>query len=421
MPVPARRSELWSLVALRETRQALAPRRYRLLVAATAIIYAIVAMLVGGMLYIASSPFDLHWFFYVYPKGPGPPWSYPAIIAGGPYFFLDLPLLSGILMTLVSAGIGLGMALGIVLGARLLHRRRSRQFGPATLGTAAGLTPAMIALVTLGACCSTTAAATAGIGIVARSSGTSPAVALANAWYLGVFQLVVVYVALLAQEQLLRIYRFAVEPHSSSEPPAPIARGASRIDRTSIVGGVLRVVLVVVGLTWLLSVLTLGFDTAGARPPPLVEIGGVLQRVGPGLLAVVAGLFPERLVALGAGTRRKALSASLRSLMVVLGASLVAWIPPPWSGPGFCGLANELLGFAGFPSGWGAVTPPAIGLVALVLRWSLQFLLLGLFTVVVGLSPEAATKRLLGASSRPDRGEVAPTTTSTSPTPSDSG
>jgi len=422
MPIPAGDSDLWSLVSLRDTRRALAPPRYRLLVAVTSITYAIVAMIVGGMLYIATSPFDLHWFFYVYPKGPGPTWSYPAIVAGCPYFFLDLPLLSGILMTLVSAGIGLGMALGILLGARLLRQRGYPKSGPATLGTAAGLTPAMIALVTLGACCSTTAAATAGIGLVAQSSGTSPAEALANAWYLGVFQVAVVYVALLAQEQLLRIYRFAVEPYPSTASLTRIARSdARRVDRGSIVRGALRILLVAVGLTWLLSVLTLGFVGAGARPALPVEVGGLLQHAAPGLLAVVGGLFPERLVALWAGLRRKALSTGLRASIVVLGASLVAWIPPPWSGPGFCGFANELLGFAGFPPGWGAVTPPAIGSAGLIFRWSFQFLLLGLFAVAVGLSPEAAIKPLVRASSEPISGRAASTTTSGSATPSDIG
>ena len=414
MPVAAGRSALWSLLALRETRRALSPLRYRLLVGTAAVVYAIVAMIVGGMLYIASSPFDLGWFFYLYPRGPGPPWVYPAIIAGSPYFFLDLPLLSGIMMTLTSAGIGLGMALGIQLGVRLLRRHGDQPAGPVTLGTAAGLTPALIAVVTLGACCSTTAAATAGIGLVAQSSGTTPADALANAWYLGVFQLAVVYVALLAQEQLMRIYRFAAEPSHSTESSDQTA--VSQFGRGSIARGALRVILVAAGLSWSLSALTLGFAAPGSRLALAIEIGGILQRVVPGLLAVVAALFPERLVALWARLKWGGVSVGLRALFIITGVSLVAWIPPPWCGAGFSGLANELLGFGGFPVAWGAVTPPAIGSTGLVLRWSLQFLLLGLFAVAVGVSPDTATNRLVRAQRDPAIGRG--TSKSASPTTS---
>ncbi len=66
----------------------------------------------------------------------------------------------------------------------------------------------MIALVTLGACCSTTAAATAGLGVIAQASGTSIDELLANNWYIGVFQILVLWIALIAQEQLdLRLRR----------------------------------------------------------------------------------------------------------------------------------------------------------------------------------------------------------------------
>jgi len=422
MAGPAGRSDLWSLVSLRETRQALSPLRYRLLVGTSAVVYAIVAMIVGGMLFVPSRPYDLGWFFVLYPSGPGPPWSYPTIMAGSPYFFLDLPLISGILMTLSSAGIGLGMALGILLGVRLLRRHGDRRGAPAAVGTAAGLTPAMISLVTLGACCSTTAAATAGISLVAQFSGTSPAEALANAWYLGVVQVAVVYVALLAQEQLLRIYRFAVEPSRSGDSSAEIAWNARpRVGRDSIGRGALRLVLVAAGLTWSLSVMTLGFATAGSHSSLSVEIGGMLQREVPGVLAVVAGLFPERLVALCGRARGSPVSVGLRALLIATGLSLVAGIPPPWSGTGFCGLANELLGFGGFPRVWGAITPPAIGLAGLILRWSLQFLLVGLFSVAVGVSPKTATRVLTRTSREPGLRRESSTATNPSAAVSDSG
>ncbi len=92
-----------SLLTLRETRALLGAVRYRILVGLIAITYALSAMIFGGMLYFPPTPLATAPFFYIYPSGPGPPWMYPAILAGSPYFQLDLPFLSAILMTLSAA------------------------------------------------------------------------------------------------------------------------------------------------------------------------------------------------------------------------------------------------------------------------------------------------------------------------------
>ena len=236
-----------SLLTLRETRALLGAVRYRILVGLIAITYALSAMIFGGMLYFPPTPLATAPFFYIYPSGPGPPWMYPAILAGSPYFQLDLPFLSAILMTLSAAGVGLGMALAVLLGARLIRRRTAGLLGPTAVGSVAGFTPAMIALVTLGACCSTTAAATAGITLAAQSSGTSAATLLANTWYLGLFQVVVVYVALVAQEQLVRVYGLLFggtppEPSTTSErigaiSPYRLERGPERYPEDRPRGG----------------------------------------------------------------------------------------------------------------------------------------------------------------------------------------
>jgi hypothetical protein len=193
-------------------------RTYRLLVGLIAVGYAVGAMLYSGMLYVPSHPLNIPYFFYAEPSGSGAPGTYPAILAGGPYFQVDLPMISVVLMTLTAAGVGLGMGLAVLLVVRLLRDRKNGRIRSTAARSAIGLTPAMIALVTLGACCSTTAAATAGLSLAARWGGGTANALLANTWYLGVVQLSVVYVALLAQEHLGRVYDFFSRPSREERP-----------------------------------------------------------------------------------------------------------------------------------------------------------------------------------------------------------
>lgn len=399
MPTPQWLAQAWSLLSLRGTRTLLSPPRYRVLVGLIGLSYAFIAMLVGGMFYLPSSPLREGWFFYLYPSGPGPSWAYPTILAGSPYFQLNLPFLSAILMTLTSAGIGLGMSLGVLLGIRLIRRRREGSLGPTAVGTAAGLTPAMIGLVTLGACCSTTAAATAGISLVAQSSGTSPAVALANAWYLGVFQVIVVYIALLAQEQLVTVYGFLVSRSTSGSPshgdPAPVR---PPLGWKGIGSAALRIALVAGGIAWSLSMLADWFVTPPAKASTTVWFGWVFQHQVPGILAVLVVLFPQGTLAFWTKLSRGSSALAIRVTLVISGLALVTWIPTPLTGTGAAALGNELLGFWQLPVGWGAVSPPALGIVGLSLRWALQFGFLGALAVAMGISPTVALKPLLRSS-----------------------
>ena len=399
MSSPLRSLQAWSLLTLRGTRSLLSGLRYRALVGVIGFAYALGAMVFGGMLYIPSTPLREGWFFYVYPSGPGASWTYPAILAGSPYFQVDLPLVSGILMTLTAAGVGLGMSLGILLGARLIRRRREGLVGPTLLGSAAGLTPAMIALVTLGACCSTTAAATAGISLAAQSSGTSTAAALANAWYLGVFQVAVVYVALVAQEQLLRVYGFLLDRSNVGSPSPDIGTATPPpLGWRGVGSAALRIVLVTAGLTWSLSMFTGWFTTAPGRASALVWSGWILQHQVPGVLAVLVALFPAGALAFWGKLPRGWSALALRGVLVASGLSLLTWMPAPLSRAGVAALGNELLGFWHFPAAWGAVAPPALGVVGLSLRWAFQFALLGVVAMATGIAPKATLKPLLRSS-----------------------
>jgi hypothetical protein len=391
--------QTWSLLTLRGTRSLLTGLGYRVLVGLIGFGYAFGAMVFGGMLYFPPTPLRTGWFLYVYPSGPGPSWTYPAILAGSPYFQVVLPMVSGILMTLTAAGVGLGMSLGVFLGLRLIRHRRSGLLGPTAVGSAAGFTPAMIALVTLGACCSTTAAATAGISLAAQSSGTSPAAALANAWYLGVFQVVVVYVALIAQEQLLRVYGFLLG--GSTLRPSPDAESATPppLGWRAVGSAALRIVLVAAGLTWSLSLFTGWFATSPERASASAWLGWTLQHLVPGLLAVLVALFPAGTLRLWEKLPSGRAALAIRGFLVVSGLTLLTWMPAVVAQKGAAALGNELLGFWQSPAAWGAVAPPALGVVGLSFRWAFQFVLLGAIAVAMGIAPKATLKPLLRSSS----------------------
>jgi hypothetical protein len=422
MPFPRWLSRGWSLLALQGTRSLLSGPIYRILVGVIALAYGFGAMLVGGMLYLPSRPLPLGWFFYVYPTGPGPSWTYPTILVGSPYFFLDMPIISGILMTLSAAGVGLGMSLAALLGVRLVRRRKAALLRPTAVGTAAGLTPVMIALVTLGACCSTTAAATAGIGLAAQSSGTTPAEALANAWYLGVFQVAVIYVALIAQEQLLSVYGpllgipvlGRLTPGSEAVTPSPLGwRGAG--------SALLRIALVAAGITWSLSTFTDWFAMAPERANFWAGFGWAFQHQVPGTIAVLVALFPVGSLAFWAKFSRGRTNLAIRGVLVTSGLALLTWFPAPISQMGVAALGNELLGFWGFPASWGAVAPPPIGLVGLLLRWTLQFGLLGFVALAMGVAPEASLKPLLHSTTLRSRSPMPAATRATGAVRSESG
>src|SRR5208282_5512115 len=94
----------------------------------------------------------------------GGSWNYPGLLIIAPWGVVSLPFFATCAMIVVGIGVGFGMTVAFLLGIGLLRTRGTGRGGTSTAGTVAGLTPAMLSLVTLGACCSTTAAATAGVG-----------------------------------------------------------------------------------------------------------------------------------------------------------------------------------------------------------------------------------------------------------------
>jgi hypothetical protein len=309
-------------------------------------------------------------------------WNYPGVIIVQPWGILALPFLPTIAMALVSYGVGLGMSVAVLIGVRMVRLRRGALGRPTAMGSATGLTPAMIALVTLGACCSTTAAATAGIGVAAQTSGTSIDTLLQNNWYLNVFQLVILWVALIAQEQLLVAYGVFFDPDRAKASAALPAR-----DPWAVAKGVVRLALLVGGITWSLSTVAMWATVPAASAGPGLWFHWIVQQQLPGLLAVAVALAPSGVArAFGRWSNRTLILVG-RAALLIGGISLIAWMPPPVVAAGVVGWLNEVASSLGLSASAGAAPVSPIAGWGLAFHWGFQLLLLGAFAIAVAVRP----------------------------------
>jgi len=365
--------------------------------------YALGSMIIGGMLIFARLSGGYTVLIFWGNALGLQTWNYPLLVVAAPWGFIELPFFATFSMVFVSAGVGLGMAVAIVLGVQLIRERKSSAGRPAATGTIAGLTPAMIALVTLGACCSTTAAATAGVGLVAQSSGTSGSNLLYNNWYLGLFQMVVVYVALIAQELLLRVYG---KVFGANDPAfAPSTRPAAKpFTRRTFAAGLLRAGLLAGGVTWLLAVVAAWTTTDPSSASAALWFTWVVDHGLIGGFAVLAALSPSTALRAVNGFGAKTSGVAIRGALIIGAWTLGAWVPPPLAGAGVEGFGNELLGAMGVGASWGGVPPVFSWGLALVLRWAFQYLLLAGFAAAVAVAPVATLTWV--DDSRPTAGNV---------------
>ncbi len=395
-------NRLPGLLFLRRTRTLVARPFGRALAAAIALAYALGAMLVSGSLELGPTAVTSTSVEVLRNTNGTDWWDYPALVAIGPHFLLVVPFFGGVAMAVVSIGVGLGMAAGVLVSIELVRRRRSVPAGSGAASSLAGLTPGLIVLLTLGACCSTSAAALAGLGAIAQSSGSPLENVLLNSWYVSLFQVGVLYVALVAQEQLLRFY-------------SGLLRGPSAyIDRPTVdrpwtpgraAGVALRILLIVGGTLWLLA----GLLELGGSPPPgalpsVLLVGTLLQHFGLGLIALAAGLVPADLLRmrLPIGSSRP-----LRGLTAVVGVSVAVGTPPPLAGGGAPGLVNVVLGLLRVPASWGGSAPVAGEAPGALLAWSVLYAAVALLVTVLAIAP-GRTLRQLGADTGVASPEPAP-------------
>jgi len=364
-------------------------------VAAIAISYGLVALLAGYMLefvrtgasgttvVVLTNPYSPAW------------WNYPALIVITPGGVLALPFFATFSMVVVSIGVGLGMGAGLLVAVRFFRSWKSAKASGRPATSLAGMTPAMVAVLTLGACCSTSAAAAGGIGAVAVASGTTYNQILLNSWFLNVFQIVVLAVALLAQELLISMYDSLLQRSPEADPmPSVDAKPTVQSGRAPWLA--LRVFLVIGGTLWVLSLLIEAATPAQGAPLAGVVLSGLFQHVLVGGTAIAAGLTPAALL----GTfRRRTVRAAIgggRWLLLVAGATVAVGVPPPLNSWGVTGLGNYLLGSLGLPAKLGGVVPPGgAGPVPDLVIASL-YALLGVFCMVVAFDPHRVLDGLTG-------------------------
>ena len=382
------------LLTLQEVRGYLRRSHARGLAGFIAVTYALGSMLLGGMLILARYPGGYSIVLLLGNALGLQPWNYPGLLIEAPWGYIVLPFFATLSMAIVSVGVGLGMAVAVLLGVQVVRNRRISSGRPAASGTIAGLTPAMIALVTLGACCSTTAAATAGVGLVAQASGSSVNNLLLNNWFLGTFQIVVVYVALIAQELLLRMYGSLF---STGDPGfAKRAVPPKPIDRRAILSGSLRIALVAAGVTWILTVLADWTTVSPATAPAGAWFSWIVEHFVPGGLAVLVALSPQTVRRWYRSTPTLSQRRLWRGALFVSAWTLGGWVPPPFAGAGVEGFGNELLFLLGGPASLGSVSPPLGPGLALAFQWGFQYLLLAAFAAWVSLYPKSALDWLAG-------------------------
>jgi hypothetical protein len=381
--VPGGGSSLFDLLTLRRTRALVRERRGRTVAVGIGLTYAVIALFAGYMLEVVptgasglcvsllTNPYSPAW------------WNYPALLVVAPQGVLVLPFFTTIAMVAVSAGVGLGMGAGLLLAIRFFRSWKLARAGRPSASSLVGITPAMVALLTLGACCSTSAAAAGGIGAIAVASGTTYNEVLLNSWYLNVFQIAVLAIALVAQEQLIAVYQSLPGPRSESVS-IPAAKDGSTRTGVRAVKVVLRFALVVAGTLWMLSWLLVWASPPPGEPATGLLVGGLVQHGLVGGAAVAAGLLPG--VVAGTSPKRGVVRA-VRVLLFASGASVIVGVPPPLSTWGIYGLGNVLLSSAGAPASLGGGVSIAGGDFAAFMGLAALCALPGLFSIIIATHP----------------------------------
>ena len=377
-----------SLITLREIRRYIVRSHAVMMAVFIGLVYGLVALSQSGMLVLAPLG-GSYTVLAVTSPGTG-----PGYLILAPWGVLSLPLFGVSAMILVAIGVALGMTVGVLLAVAVVRRRAAAPGGAGTLGTVAGLTPAMVTLLAFGACCSTTAAATAGVGVVAQVSGSSTASLLANNWYLSIFQLGIVWIALVAQEALLRVYGGLFGVPGATAAGAPSA-APPKVDRRVVAGTLLRALLLIGGITWSLAMFADWATVNPATASAALWFDWIVVHQVLSAIALGVALFPSAAFGLFTGFPSRSFSRVVRGIALSAGALLAVGAPPPFAGWGIEGWGNELLAAAGAPTTWGAVPAIYPAGIALAFRWGVQYLLLGGVAIAIAAKPQSAFRPVL--------------------------
>ena len=375
-PVPPHRdSGLLGWLTLRETRGSVRGMTQWLLAIGIALAVGTLALWLGGMLTIfptqGTYTVEIIWY------GSIAWWFYPELLIVQPWGIVQLPWFPTLAMLAVAAGAGLGSAASLGLLRRYLAARRRRAAGTAG-GVAAGAGPGVVSLATHGACCCTRCTTTGSLANVAVDSATSTAGLLDLEWFMPVFQLVIVYVALMAQERAIRLSRTG-----GWVPPPPGIRLAA--------GTALRLGLLIAGITWSLAMFVEWGTSDLLAASAATWYHWLLEHQLLSVLAIAAALFPQELATFAVRSGRRITREALRGLVALAAISWGIGVPAPLSAWGLGGLANELA------VGVGAGGPSA----ALLFHWVFQHALLSAFALAFALRPELAVRPLRWSTAQP--------------------
>ncbi len=384
MTEEAGRFDLKAVLTLREVRGLIRRSSFRGAVVLFGLLYVLGSLFESGMVLLARLPGG--YTLEVLPTSPTGTqgWNYPGLLLLAPWGVVSLPFFPTVAMIVVGVGVGLGMTIAVLLTLRLLRPAPGDRARSKAVGAVTGLTPAMLSLVTLGACCSTTAVATAGVGLVADASATSVSNLLLNNWYLGVFQIVVVWVSLLGQEMLLSVY-------GSLYGKGPARAGTPRTSLGSpyrwALGGTLRVLLLAGGILWSLAVLAAWTLSAPAGAGPALWFSWGVQHEAVGLFAVALALAPGGVLRAVLRARRSLAGRVALGSLLAGAVSLLLWLPSPLPSWGLDSLPDRLLGLFGVAPAWGAVATPGLPPYLTGLRIALEYGLLAVVSVVAVARP----------------------------------
>ncbi len=371
-----------AVLTLKETRASVRTRRQWGLAAAVAVLVGLVALWVGGMLTVVPTQgtytVEIIWW------GPNAGWFYPELLIVQSFGIVQLPWFPTLAMLVVAGGAGLGTTASVGLLRRALAARRQRRASGEVGGVAAGAGPGVVALATLGACCCTGCTATGGLALVAAVSGSSAGQLVELGWFLPLYQLAIVYVALLAQERAVRRSREA------SLVPAPL--GAR-----SLAGVALRIGLLIAGITWSLAMFVEWGSTDIWTAPAGLWYHWLFEHQLLAGLALAAALFPDELASFAVRSARGIGGRAVRAGWALAAFTWGVGVPPALVALGLGGLVNELLGGPG-AGGWTA---------ALAFHYAFQHALLSAFAMVFAVRPELAVRPLLWSTARPEGRPVA--------------
>jgi hypothetical protein len=362
---------------LRNSRSIVSSLQGKLLWLSFSILFGLVSMILGGMLAIV--PISVVRIYVAYSGIPR--WDYPMLWIDFHRLVMVFPFLPTILMILISAGVGLGSAVALMLaiGSRSKYKA-------STIGSV----PLITGFATAGACCCTSCLSTAGIAVIAAVSSVPTWEILMNDWYLGLFQLSIVFLSLLVLERELE----------RNKETCNVTYSKKKMTLSVI----LKISLLIAGITWSLAMLVEWGEISPLSASLPTWYHWIFEHQLLSSFAILSAFFPSKMYSI---IRSRSLGAILLRVGLVLSALTWGfWVPEQLTNIGLGGFLNELFGYINLPLSLGAVPPDSSLGIPLLFHWIFQHELLSIFALSASLIPRKVFAPLLWSSETTQKMEV---------------